>query len=120
VTIVPLQLMAGLAVALALNQGLRGLKLYRVIYFMPVVTSVVASALVFQWMFNRDYGVISALFWWLGDVTGLLIAPPDWLNSSFWAKPAVVILTVPTRRQCARCRLASAPSKASTKPIGTC
>jgi len=94
VTIVPLQLVAGLAVALALNQGLRGLKIYRLIYFMPVVTSVVAAALVFQWMFNRDYGVISALFWWLGDVTGLPIAPPDWLNSSFWAKPAVVMLTV--------------------------
>jgi multiple sugar transport system permease protein len=73
---------------------LRGLKIYRLIYFMPVVTSVVAAALVFQWMFNRDYGVISALFWWLGDVTGLPIAPPDWLNSSFWAKPAVVMLTV--------------------------
>ena len=48
VTIVPLQLVAGLTVALALNQGLRGLKIYRLIYFMPVVTSVVAAALVFQ------------------------------------------------------------------------
>src|SRR5262245_14830659 len=90
VTIVPLQLLAGLTVALALNQGLRGVKIYRLIYFMPVVSSVVAVALVFQWMFNRDYGVISALFWWLGDTTGLPIAPPDWLNSSVWIKPAVV------------------------------
>jgi multiple sugar transport system permease protein len=94
VTIVPLQLLAGLTVALALNQGLRGVKIYRLIYFMPVVSSVVAVALVFQWMFNRDYGMIGALFWWLGDVTGLPIAPPDWLNSSFWIKPAVVLLTV--------------------------
>jgi multiple sugar transport system permease protein len=94
VTIVPLQLLAGLVIALALNQGIRGIKIYRLIYFMPVVSSVVAAALVFQWMFNRDFGMISALFWWLGDVTGLPIAPPDWLNSSFWAKPAVVLLTV--------------------------
>jgi multiple sugar transport system permease protein len=94
VTIVPLQLAAGLAVALALNQGLRGVKIYRLIYFMPVVSSVVAVALVFQWMFNRDYGVISALFWWLGDTTGLPIAPPDWLNSSVWIKPAIVLMTV--------------------------
>lgn len=94
VTIVPLQLAAGLAVALALNQGLRATKLYRLIYFMPVVSSIVAVSLVFQWMFNRDYGVISALFWWLGDTTGLPIAPPDWLNSSAWIKPAIVILTV--------------------------
>ncbi len=94
VTIVPLQLAAGLAVALALNTGLRGLRIYRLIYFMPVVSSVVAVALVFQWMFNRDYGIISAVFWWLGDTTGLPIAPPDWLNSSFWIKPAIVLLTV--------------------------
>jgi multiple sugar transport system permease protein len=93
-TIVPLQLAAGLAVALALNQGLRGVKLYRLIYFMPVVSSVVAVSLVFQWMFNRDFGVISAVFWWLGDTTGLPIAPPDWLNSSFWIKPAIAIMTV--------------------------
>lgn len=94
VAIVPLQLLAGLTVALALNQGIRGVKIYRLIYFMPVVSSVVAAALIFQWMFNRDFGIISALFWWLGDVTGLPIAPPDWLNSSAWAKPAIVLLTV--------------------------
>lgn len=94
ITIVPIQLVAGLAVALALNQAIRGVKLYRLIYFMPVVSSVVAAALVFQFMFNRDFGIISALFWWLGDQTGLPIAPPDWLNSTTWAKPAVVMLTV--------------------------
>ena len=94
VTIVPLQLAAGLAVALALNQAIRGVKLYRLIFFMPVVSSVVAAALVFQFMFNRDFGLISAIFWKFGDWTGLPISPPDWLNSSAWAKPAVVILTL--------------------------
>ncbi|MEI8167627.1 MAG: sugar ABC transporter permease, partial [Chloroflexales bacterium] len=87
VTIVPSQLALGLLLALALNQRIHGLSLYRLIYFMPVVSSVVAAALVFQWMFNRDFGIISAVFWALGDWTGLPIAPPDWLNSSAWAKP---------------------------------
>ena len=94
VTIVPSQLALGLLLALALNQRIHGLSLYRLIYFMPVVSSVVAAALVFQWMFNRDFGIISAVFCALGDWTGLPIAPPDWLNSSAWAKPAVVLLTV--------------------------
>jgi multiple sugar transport system permease protein len=94
VTIVPLQLMIGLAIAVALNQAIRGRTFYRVIYFMPVVTSIVAAALVFQWMFNRDFGVVSALIWALGDWTGLAITPPDWLNSTVWAKPAIVILTL--------------------------
>ncbi|HEX6289307.1 MAG TPA: sugar ABC transporter permease [Herpetosiphonaceae bacterium] len=94
VTIVPLQLAIGLALAVALNQALRGIKIYRVIYFMPVVTSIVAAALVFQWMFNRDFGVLSALIWKLGEWTGGAITPPDWLNSTVWAKPAIVLLTL--------------------------
>lgn len=94
VTIVPLQLGLGLLLALALNQRIHGLGLYRLVYFMPVVSSVVATALIFQWMFNRDFGIVSALFWELGERTGLPIAPPDWLNSTAWAKPSVVALTV--------------------------
>ena len=94
VTIVPIQLALGLALATALNQAIRGLTFYRLIYFMPVVTNIVAAALVFRWMFNRDFGLISAGMWWLGEVSGLAISPPDWLNSTTWAKPAVVVLTV--------------------------
>jgi multiple sugar transport system permease protein len=95
VTIVPLQLILGLTLAVALNQAIRGLTVYRVIYFMPVVTNIVAAALVFQWMFNRDFGVISAPFWALAEMLGWPApAPPDWLNEGKWAKPAVVILTL--------------------------
>ena len=94
ITVVPLQLIAGLAVALALNQAIRGVKIYRVIYFMPVVSSVVAAALVFQWMFNRDFGIISVIFWKLADMFGPQFAPPDWLNNPDWAKPTIVALTV--------------------------
>lgn len=94
VAIVPLQLIFGLALAVALNQALRGLTFYRVIYFMPVVTNLVAAALVFQWMFSHDFGIISAPFWKLAEITGWPIAPPDWLNDSQWAKPAVVIFTL--------------------------
>ena len=94
VTIVPLQLILGLLMALALNQGIKGLELYRLIYFMPVVTNIVAVAIVFQWLLNRDFGVANAWVWQLAEATGWKIAPPDWLNSSFWAKPAVVLLTL--------------------------
>jgi len=94
VTIVPLQLILGLSLAVALNQAIRGITLYRLIYFMPVVTTIVAAALVFQWMFNRNFGLVSAMIWKLGELTGLPISPPDWLSSTSWAKPAVVILTL--------------------------
>jgi multiple sugar transport system permease protein len=61
---------------------------------MPVVTNIVAAALVFQWIFNRDFGLISAPLWQLAEATGLPLAPPDWLNDPDWAKPAVVLLTL--------------------------
>jgi multiple sugar transport system permease protein len=93
-TIVPLQLMLGLALAVALNQGLRGRLVYRVIYFMPVVTTIVAGAIVFQFLLNRDFGLISIAIWRFAAWSGLPIQPPDFLNSTTWSKPAVVLLTL--------------------------
>lgn len=93
-TIVPIQLVLGLLIALALNQQIRGKLVYRVIYFMPVVTIIVAGAIVFQYMLNRNFGLISNLFWELGELTGLPIQPPDFLGSTKWSKPSVVMLTV--------------------------
>jgi len=92
--IVPLQLIIGLLMAVALNTGLKGLGIYRVIYFMPVVTNIVAAAMVFQWLFNQDFGLISSWIWQLADATGWNIQPPNWLADSFWAKPTVAVLTV--------------------------
>lgn len=93
-SIVPLQLALGLAAAVALNQAIRGVMVYRVVYFMPVVTTIVAGAIVFQFLLNRNYGPLASLIWWLAKVTGWPIQPPDWLNSTFWSKPAVVLLTL--------------------------
>jgi multiple sugar transport system permease protein len=92
--IVPLQLLLGLMLATALNQAIRGALIYRVIYFMPVVTTIVAGAIVFGFLLNRDFGIISQWIWWLGRATGLPITPPDFLNSTTWSKPAVVLLTL--------------------------
>lgn len=94
IAIVPVQLIIGLLMAVALNTGLKGLGVYRVIYFMPVVTNVVAAAMVFQWLFNQDFGLISSWIWQFGDATGINIQPPNWLADSFWSKPTVAVLTV--------------------------
>ncbi|MEA3334414.1 MAG: sugar ABC transporter permease [Chloroflexota bacterium] len=94
VTIVPLQLALGLLLAVALNQAIRGVLAYRVIYFMPVVTTIVAGAIVFTFVLNRNFGPLAALIWKMAEVTGLPIQPPDWLTSTRWSKPAVVLLTL--------------------------
>jgi multiple sugar transport system permease protein len=94
VSIVPLQLTLSLLLALMLSLPLRGMSLFRVVYYMPVVTPIIAAALIFQWMFDRNYGVLSALIWDLGVWLDQPLAPPDWLNHPGWAKVAVVILTL--------------------------
>ncbi len=91
---VPVRVALSLLLALALNQGLAGTTGYRVVYFLPVITSLVAAALVFQWVFNGNFGILNSFLWMLRDVTGLPIQPPDWLNSTRWAMPAVMILNL--------------------------
>ena len=94
IIIVPVQLVIGLLMATALNTGIRGLGIYRVIYFMPVVSNIVAAAMVFQWLFNQDFGLFSSWIWQLAEATGWQIQPPNWLADAFWSKPAIAVLTV--------------------------
>lgn len=109
-TIAPIQLALGFVLALMLNSGLRGIGVYRMIYFLPVVTSIVAAAMVFQFLLNRDSGVLSGWMWWnverlfefefvasneaVAEFVRTYLTPPDWLNDPKWAKPGVILLTL--------------------------
>ena len=94
ILIVPGQLLLGLILAVALNQSLRGILCYRLVIFMPVITNIVAVAIVFQFFLNRDFGIASGWIWQIADATGWPVAPPDWLNSQELSKVAVAMLTV--------------------------
>lgn len=94
IVLVPSQTAISLLLALALNQNLRGMSIYRTIYYLPVVTTIVAAALIFQIMLDFDYGAISGVIWQIGDWLQLPLQPPDWLNTTLWAKPAVIMLTL--------------------------
>ncbi len=61
VGIIPLNMAVSLLLALALNAPIRYRVFYRTVFFMPVVTSVVAVALVWSWLYNPDFGVINLL-----------------------------------------------------------
>lgn len=93
VTIVPLQLILGLSMALALNQGIRGRDAFRVIYFLPVVTTIVAGAIVFRLLLSRN-GPLADLFTALANLTGLPLSLPDLLGSTRNSKWSVVLLTL--------------------------
>ena len=86
---VPLSLVFSLALALVANTGLRGITFFRTAYFLPVVSSMIAVALVWSWIFNPEYGLLNYLLRLLFGVRG-----PAWLDSTAWALPAMVIVTV--------------------------
>ncbi|MEU6351457.1 sugar ABC transporter permease [Streptomyces sp. NPDC047072] len=85
---VPLTMGAGFALALALNSGIRRLRgVFRMVFFAPVVTNVVAVALIWQYAFNTD-GTVNKV---LGAVG---LAGPNWLDDPNLAMPVVILLGV--------------------------
>jgi multiple sugar transport system permease protein len=85
---VPLTMGVGLALALALNSGIRRLRgVLRSVFFAPVVTNVVAVALIWQYAFNAD-GTVNKVLGAMG------FAGPNWLDDPNLAMPVVILLGV--------------------------
>jgi len=85
---VPLVVVVSLAMALLLNRKIRGLGFFRTVYFLPVVSSMVAVAVMWRWMLNPDYGLVNAGLAVLG------IDGPSWLGDSTWAMPSIILVSV--------------------------
>ncbi|MFC6063301.1 sugar ABC transporter permease [Streptomyces ochraceiscleroticus] len=85
---IPLTMVIALALAVALNSGIRRAKaLFRVGYFAPVVTSIVAVAVVWRYLYKPDGMINSAL-------AAIGIHGPDWLNDPHWSMPALILMAV--------------------------
>ena len=87
-TSVPLSLILGLGLALALDQRIRGIAIIRTAYFLPVVTSTTAIALVWMWIYGPQGGLLNAAL----DVFG--IPPQKWIADPFWSMPSIVVMSV--------------------------
>lgn len=86
---VPLTIAAALGAAIALNSKLlRFKKIFRLAFFMPVVTTLVAVAVVWRYLYHPRHGFINYGLSFFG------IAPIDWLGDPFWAMPALILLAV--------------------------
>ena len=86
---VPLSIMMSLAAALLLDNKLARLKgFFRTVYFAPVVTTLVAVAVIWRYLLHTKYGLIN---WALG---GIGIGPIDWLGDPRWSMPAIVLFAV--------------------------
>lgn len=91
---VPLGLILSLALALALNQKIRGISFFRTVYFIPVVSSMVAVALMWRWMYNPTSGVLNFMLNRVFQTLQLPLTAPDWLQSPVWAMPAIIFMSV--------------------------
>jgi len=88
VGVVPTSMALSLFVALLLNQKIRGIFLFRTAYYLPVITSTVASAVVWMWMFTPDVGILNRML-------GLLGLPRyRWLLDTRTALPSVMLMSV--------------------------
>lgn len=87
--VVPLSTLLGLLVALGLNLKLPGALVLRTAYFAPYITTLAASALIFQWVFDPRAGLIDSILYAVGVAN-----PPGWLNSTTWALPALIIFGI--------------------------
>jgi len=83
---VPVGILTALGIALLLNQEVRGISLYRTVFYLPSITPVVASSLLWLWVLNGNYGLVNSL------LALLNINGPDWLNGTSWAKPAIIVM----------------------------
>lgn len=85
----PLSVATSLGAAMLLNtRALRFKGFFRTAYFAPVVTTLVAVAVVWRFLFHTRYGLINAFLGWFG------VDPINWLGDPNWAMPAIIILAV--------------------------
>ena len=77
-----------LVIAVLLTNAGVTTKFFRGLYFLPIVTSSVAAAAVWKWMYAKDFGLIN---YGLRSVGG---QPVDWLFNLDWAMPAVIVMTI--------------------------
>jgi ABC-type sugar transport system permease subunit len=85
---VPLAMAIALGAALLLRRHSRATRVARTVFFLPYVSSAVAIALVWQWMYHPDFGLLN----YLGRLVGL--APVDWLGNPRTALLAVMLVSI--------------------------
>jgi len=85
---VPLGTVVAIALALLLNTKVRGMALYRTLFFFPTLVPMVALAVLFLWVFNGDYGILNVAF------RKVHVSPPNWLGDPAWAKWTLILICV--------------------------
>lgn len=89
--VVPLNTCLALGLALLVNQKLRGIRIFRTIYFMPVVTPVAVISVVWFFLYNPEVGLINEM---IETLSFGKIGPYEWLQDPKLAMPAIAVMSV--------------------------
>lgn len=90
VVVVPVQAGLGLLMAVLVNQKLRGTTFFRIVYFIPVVTSIVVVSILWRFMYQPD-GIINSF---IDTITFGAWQGVAWLNNPSTALPAIIVLSI--------------------------
>jgi multiple sugar transport system permease protein len=82
---VPVNMIFSLFLAMLLHTNVKGTKVFRVVFYLPTLVTIVAVALLWQYILNYN-GILNTLLKFAG------IQGPDWLKNDFWALPSLVIM----------------------------
>jgi multiple sugar transport system permease protein len=85
---VPVGVIISLLLAVALNQHIKGARIFRAAFFLPVIASWIAASLVWMWMYNPEFGLLNYILGLIG------IEGPGWLTSLKWAMPSIIITSI--------------------------
>ncbi len=89
---VPLGLVVSLALALLLNCEVRGRAIFRTLFFLPSIVPIVASSMLWLWIFNGEHGILNYALTPVFQLWGGM--PPAWLGDPAWAKPALILMSL--------------------------
>jgi len=85
---VPLEILIALSIAMALNLPLRFRAFYRLAFFLPYVTTVVAVAMVWLWIYHDQWGLLNQILGWFG------VSPQKWLLHPKWSMLTIIIMAI--------------------------
>jgi multiple sugar transport system permease protein len=100
---VPLSMTLSLLLAMLLNRSIRAIGFYRTGFYLPAVMPLVASSLLWMWVFNPSFGVLNTILnWlyatpplqWVQHLLNIRFSAPLWLQDANWSKPALIIMNL--------------------------
>lgn len=86
---VPVYLILSLVLAMGFNRKFVGNSVFRLIYYIPFISSLVALSVMWKWLFNTEFGIVNNVLSSVFHITG-----PDWLGDPHWIKITIMLMII--------------------------